>query len=963
LLFLFAWLNQSANSHQPLKTQENKMKKKILLLTTILCLSLGFTFLRTQSAETTGEKIVFASERHCNCGNSNIYVMNADGSEQIRLTNNSGNDYNPTFSPDSSKIAFDSSYNSSPHNVDIYVMNADGTNRTKLTNNTVNDYHPSFSPDASKIVFYSNRSGSDEIYVMNADGSNQTRLTNNSVDDRNPVFSPDGSKIVYTSPSNNKLEIFVMNADGSNQKQLTNNPGANQEPSFSPDGSKIAFNSMLVNGNMDIYVMNADGSNQTRITNSSGQDLSPSFNLDGSKIAFMSDRDSTNLYEIYVMNADGTNQKRLTDNTAFDAVPSWGKYITSTYSISGVVTAGNTLFGLQGITISVGEAVPSVVTDVTGKFTISGLPNGTYTVTPSHPGSAFAPTSQTVAINGSNVTGINFQRVPCVESINPTSTVFSPSGGNGSINVTTTSNCPWTATSEIPWIKINSTSGNGNGTVSFTVDRNLDGDLRSGTILIGGKTFTVYQQKPDCSINLNLDPLNVIFPITSSGGTMLVNVKANDNCSWYVSSQASWITVNGQSNYSGHSTGTIEVRILPNEGAARHGTFWIKSGRNGGAIYVYNINQAEQSCNLTLNPTHVNIAAIGGSRSFNVSAESGCSWTALSYSNWITASGSGTGNGTVNFMVAPNTGEIRQGAIVIGGQVFTVIQAKSRPAMFDFDGDKKTDLAVFRPTEETWYILRSERGLQRIRFSIGTPTDKIVPADYDGDGKTDHAWIKANIWYVFQSSTLQIVEFPAFGQSGDIPVPGDWDGDGKADQAVYRMGANTGDQSYFYFRGSLNNPDGNITFIPFGQNGDVPVVGDYDGDGKQDAVIFRPSVGEWWYLRSSDGTNRAFQFGQNGDRPLSGDFTGDGKTDIAIFRPSTGEWFVLRSEDASYYAAPFGNASDVPVVGDYDGDGRDDIAVWRPSDGSWYVVKSSGGFLIAPFGSAGDKPIPSAFVP
>ncbi|HSK73341.1 MAG TPA: VCBS repeat-containing protein [Pyrinomonadaceae bacterium] len=283
--------------------------------------------------------------------------------------------------------------------------------------------------------------------------------------------------------------------------------------------------------------------------------------------------------------------------------------------------------------------------------------------------------------------------------------------------------------------------------------------------------------------------------------------------------------------------------------------------------------------------------------------------------------------------------------------------------MFDFDGDRKTDLSVYRPSNGTWYLLQSEHGYHARRFIQFTPAQKIVLADYDSDGKTDIAWIKDNVWYVYQSSSSTLGAHSTFGIEGDIPIPGDWDIDGKADVAVYREGKNPGEQSYFYYRGTLNNPNGNITFIPFGQYGDLPVIGDYDGDGRIDPTIFRPSVGEWWYLRSSDGANRAFQFGQNGDKPLSGDFTGDGKTDIAIFRPSTGEWFILRSEDYSYYAAPFGTAGDVPVVGDYDGDGKDDIAVWRPSDGNWYVVKSSGGFFINHFGMDGDKPIPAVYVP
>jgi CSLREA domain-containing protein len=132
---------------------------------------------------------------------------------------------------------------------------------------------------------------------------------------------------------------------------------------------------------------------------------------------------------------------------------------------------------------------------------------------------------------------------------------------------------------------------------------------------------------------------------------------------------------------------------------------------------------------------------------------------------------------------------------------------------------------------------------------------------------------------------------------------------------------------------------------------------DFDGDGKTDISIFRPSAGEWWYLRSGDNQSRAFQFGAGTDKIVPGDYTGDGKTDVAFFRPASGEWFVLRSEDSSFYSFPFGATGDVPVPNDYDGDGKTDAAVFRPSNSTWYVNKSTGGTLIQQFGQTGDVPV------
>ncbi len=194
--------------------------------------------------------------------------------------------------------------------LEIYVMNGDGTNQTRLTNNSVADKDPAFSSDGSRIVYSSNR----DIYVMNADGSNKVALTNDGFasDETDPAFSPDGARIAYASDS----QIYTMNAfDGTDKRRLTNGAFQNEQNlylSYSPDGNRIVFSSTLNAKTFEIYTMNAaDGLNPTRLTfDDAGDDIDPTFNSSGSKIAFSSIRDGN--YEIYVMDANGANQTRLT---------------------------------------------------------------------------------------------------------------------------------------------------------------------------------------------------------------------------------------------------------------------------------------------------------------------------------------------------------------------------------------------------------------------------------------------------------------------------------------------------------------------------------------------------------------------------------------------------------------------------------------------------------------------------
>ncbi len=299
----------------------------------------------------------------------------------------------------------------------------------------------------------------------------------------------------------------------------------------------------------------------------------------------------------------------------------------------------------------------------------------------------------------------------------------------------------------------------------------------------------------------------------------------------------------------------------------------------------------------------------------------------------------------------------------------------------DFDGDGKTDFVVTRRVDHQmiWYTRGSSGRESIIPWGAYTFTgeperfsDAPVCEDFDGDGKLDITVWRTYLetpesngyFYILLSSTstFRIIQW---GTRQDSPNPQDYDGDGLADITVTRPDA-TGLTWYIQ-----QSRDG-IRIERFGLAGDYRLRGDYDGDGKADLALARP-VGAspdkefvFYVKRSTDGSWSAERFGtEMRDIPVSGDFDGDGRADVAVWRGRSefgnGTWYWHRSSDGQYEQVRWGVvfSPDYPVPGDYDGDGKTDPAIWRQNafgtqQAYFFVMQSRDGIRIEPWGLSTD---------
>ena len=276
-----------------------------------------------------------------------------------------------------------------------------------------------------------------------------------------------------------------------------------------------------------------------------------------------------------------------------------------------------------------------------------------------------SPRTGTMTVAGQTFT-VTQAGAGCTFSLSSTSASIAASGDTASTDVTSLAGCPWSATSNANWITVTSgASGNGNGTVSFSVAANAAGSTRNGTLTIASQTFTVSQGAATCGYSISPGSQSV----AAGGGSGSTNVTAPAGCAWTASTSTGWLAVT--SGGSGTGNGSVTFTAAANTTAqARTGTLNV-------AGQPFTITQAGAACDVTLTPTSRTVAAAGGASSTSVNATTGCAWTATSNTGWLTVTGgaSGNGNGTVSFSAAANTSaQGRAGSLTIGGDTLTVNQ-------------------------------------------------------------------------------------------------------------------------------------------------------------------------------------------------------------------------------------------------------------------------------------------------
>ncbi|MCC7306663.1 MAG: VCBS repeat-containing protein [Acidobacteria bacterium] len=334
--------------------------------------------------------------------------------------------------------------------------------------------------------------------------------------------------------------------------------------------------------------------------------------------------------------------------------------------------------------------------------------------------------------------------------------------------------------------------------------------------------------------------------------------------------------------------------------------------------------------------------------------------------------------GTETAPVLPSpTPQLSREYVYAGSRLLAVEDANASAA-------PPADLAVWRPSNGTWYVLGGP-GSQQTFQSWGQNGDTPIPGDFDGDGKTDFSVFRpgtgtcpcAATWYIINSGNGSWSSFQ-YAMNGDLPAQADYDGDGRTDPAVYRPPTGGAPYGVWYIQGT----SAGYYFQSWGEAGDIPASADYDGDGRADIGVFRPSNRTFYSIHSSNSNIVNYATGLAAGtydwQTVSSDYDGDGRADHAVYDQTTANWYIKPSSGAmtavgtpssttsgGFGLFQWGAAGDIAVQNDYDGDAKTDLSVWTPSGtnaGRWHIKNSStGSTRNQTWGITGDIPVPAFF--
>lgn len=265
------------------------------------------------------EEIVMIEDQRIE--NRDIWIMNADGTDQVQLTFDLVDDRRPSISPNGMQIAFASDRTG---NFDIWLLELETGELTQLTDHPADDTQPTWSPDGKRIAFTSERAGSKDVWVIDVDYGNVEQLTYSNFVEKGPQWAPNGKRIAFVSDKDGNDDIFKMKPSGRKKEQLTYDIGDQRAPAWSPTSKEIAFTWWeFSRSRANIYAMDQDGENVRQLTSRNLYDRGPSWSPNGARIAFYSNRSGN--FDIWTMGADGTDMVQITAHTAMESAPDWKK--------------------------------------------------------------------------------------------------------------------------------------------------------------------------------------------------------------------------------------------------------------------------------------------------------------------------------------------------------------------------------------------------------------------------------------------------------------------------------------------------------------------------------------------------------------------------------------------------------------------------------------------------------------